>query len=144
MRNVGGAHLILSTGGILREAMDAANRLAEKGVAVDVFNLRFLKPLDTSFYLDLLENYESAVLVEDEAETGGIGEMLLSKVAESAAAGGAPTANLSIRGIPETFDARGTREELLSLCRLDAAGISEMILQGHIVKRFYRLSKRRP
>jgi 1-deoxy-D-xylulose-5-phosphate synthase len=144
MRNVGGDHIILSTGGILREAMDAANRLAEKGVAVDVFNLRFLKPLDTSFYLDLIKNYESAVLVEDEAETGGIGEMLLSKVAESAAAGGAPTANLSIRGIPETFDGRGTRDELLSLCGLDAAGISEMILQNQPAKRFYRLSKRRP
>ena len=141
VRNVGGDHVILSTGGILREALDAANRLAEKGVAVDVFNMRFLKPLDTSFYLNLLESYESSVLVEDEAETGGIGEMLLGKIAEAGAAAGA---TLRIRGIPETFDARGTREELLSLCGLDAAGISDMILQGQPAKRFYRLSKRRP
>ena len=66
VRNVGGDHRILSTGGILKEAVEAANRLAEKGIAVDVFNMRFLKPLDTSFYLNLLESYESAVLVEEE------------------------------------------------------------------------------
>ncbi len=136
MRNVGGDRIIISTGGILREALEAANRLAEKGIAVDVFNLRFLKPLDIQFYLNLLECYESAVLVEEEAETGGVGEMLLGKV-------GAAGTTLSIRGIPETFDARGTREELLCACGLDAAGISDMILKGEPAKRFYRLSKRR-
>ena len=143
-RNVGGDYLILSTGGILKEAIEGAHRLAEKGIAVDVFNLRFLKPLDTDFYINLIANYESAVLVEDEAETGGIGELLLGKAAEYAAAGEAAAVNLRIRGIPEIFDARGTREELLSLCGLDAAGISDMILQVAPAKRFYRLSKRRP
>ena len=54
-----------------------------------------------------------------------------------------PAARLKIRGIPELFDARGTREELLAAYGLDAAGIAEMILQEEPVRRFYRLSKRR-
>lgn len=140
MRKVGGDHLILSTGGILREAVDAAHRLAEKGIAADVFNLRFLKPFDADFYLDLLAGYESAVLVEDQAVSGGIGEMLLGRVAERSGAGETPGINLRVRGVPELFDARGTREELLSVCGLDAPGISEMFLEGQPARRFYRLS----
>ena len=140
MRRVGGDHLILSTGGIITEAIGAAHRLAEKGIAVDVFNLRFLKPFDIDFYLDLLAGYESAVLVEDQAASGGIGEMLLSNVTDRTAAGGTAGVNLRIRGVPELFDARGTREELLNLCGLDSHGISEMFLERQPAKRFYSLS----
>lgn len=150
IRKTGGDHLILTTGGIARQSLSAANRLAEKGIATDVFNLRFIKPFDTAYYLRLVKNYESVILVEDGTQAGGIGEMFLSSVAESAAADRAADGDFSdtgvrrfpktrIRGIPEVFDARGSREELLTLCGLDARGICDMVLEGTPSKRFYRL-----
>lgn len=158
LRKAGGDHLIITTGGLAREALAASHRLSDKGLAVDVFNLRFLKPFDAAFYIGLLGQYESAIVVEDGVETGGTGEMLLAKAAAAAAgevtreAAAAPSgdngagteqrrpATMKVRGMPEVFDARGSREELLSRCGLDAAGISEMVLQGQPAKRFYRLS----
>jgi 1-deoxy-D-xylulose-5-phosphate synthase len=137
LKKAGGDHLILTTGGLLREAMAAAGRLAEKGIAADVYNLRFIKPFDSAFYQDLLSRYESATVVEDGVQTGGVGEMILGLVAGSAN----NLAKIQTRGMPEVFDARGSRDELMSLCRLNAAGISEMILQETPVKRFYRLSE---
>ena len=155
VRRVGGDLLILATGGIVREAVSASNRLAEKGIAADVFNLRFVKPFDVEFYLNLLAHYESAIVVEDGAQTGGAGEMLLGIVAEAYTSRGTNSHDngssagiearggpgLRIRGMPEIFDARGSREELLSVCGLDAAGISEMVLKEQPARRFYRLSK---
>jgi 1-deoxy-D-xylulose-5-phosphate synthase len=131
-----GEHLIMASGGLLDEAVDAANRLTEKGIVTDVYNLRFVKPLDRSFIVDLIARYESVLLVEDAVESGGIGEQVLGICAQD----GIGT-DLRIRGIPESFDARGTRRELLGRCGLDGAGIASMVFEKQPAKRYYRLNR---
>ena len=131
-----GEHLIISTGGILREAVDAANRLAGKGIIVDVYNLRFLKPVDFEFLIELIQDYESVLVVEDSVVTGGIGQLISAKVLQAD-----PATSLATCGMPEEYDARGTRDELLQRCKLDAEGIAGRLLEMQPTKRHYRSKK---
>lgn len=132
VKQVGGEHLIITVGGLVDEAMTAANRLAAQGILADVYNLRFIKPLDAGYLAKLITGYESIVVVEDSIQTGGIGEAIASLTA-------AP--GLRIRGIPEAFDARGTRRQLLKRCGLDAAGIAALVSENQAPRRFYRLDR---
>lgn len=128
----GGDHLIISVGGLINEAVGAAGRLAGMGILADVYNLRFLKPLDTGYLAELVSRYESAVVIEDAVQTGGIGETIVGALA--------PTGKtVSVRGIPEAYDARGTRRELQKRCGLDETGIAGLLSAGHVPKRYYRL-----
>lgn len=63
---------IVGTGSVLAEAMLAAERLATRGHAVDVFSLTTL----TSADLSSLGRYKRILTVEEHVAAGGIGELL--------------------------------------------------------------------
>ncbi|MBT3272208.1 MAG: 1-deoxy-D-xylulose-5-phosphate synthase [Spirochaetales bacterium] len=136
VRKNSGESLIITTGGLLSEAVGAADRLAARGIISDVYNLRFIKPLDQNFLLDLAARYERVLVVEDAVEYGGVGEFLAAMVGARGEA-----SKWHFRSIPEVYDARGTRNELLHVCGLDAIGIAEMLLEEKPARRFYRLTK---
>ena len=121
-RREGGAVLILSLGGLLHQALEAADILSRRGMAADVYNLRFVKPLDAGNLAEVLSGYEAAYLVEDGARSGGVGEMVGSLLRECA-----PGLLYDHGGAPDAFLPQGSREELLADCGLDAAGIAEAV-----------------
>jgi 1-deoxy-D-xylulose-5-phosphate synthase len=111
--------LVLSLGALCGEAEAAADILASEGLGVDVYNLRFIKPLDTEYLRAVLSGYEAAYLVEDAARSGGVGDA----VGELVARWGLSLA-YDHGGAPDEFLPHGSREELLADCGLDAAGIA--------------------
>ena len=122
---IGGKNLCLVfTGSLYKEVLDAAFILKSQGVEADIYNLRFLKPLDEDYFVNVLNQYKSAILVEEGNRRGGFGEY----ISELALRKNCPC-RLMVLGVEENFDALGTREELLQRTGLDGHGIAEAALK---------------
>ncbi len=115
--------LLVTTGGLLKQAMAAAASLREKGVYCDIYNLRFIKPLDEEYIADLFESYKQVISIEDAARIGGIGETLGSLILNYQ-----PGCRFNYYGLPDEFYAQGSRDELLQEFGLDSAGIEKKVL----------------
>lgn len=70
--------LFVCTGGIFSEVKKAQEILQNKSIACDIYNLRFLKPLDKEFFLRIVKDYKYVIFVEDGIRIGGIGTYLES------------------------------------------------------------------
>lgn len=77
---------LLCTGGILGEAMKAADALAEQGVGARVISLHTVKPLDTELVLRAARECGGIITVEEHSIDGGLG----SAVAETLLDNGVP------------------------------------------------------
>ena len=66
---------IVSTGGILDEAISAADALAKDGLRVSVYSMPWLKPLNTQS-LSTLTRYRALVAVEEHVTQGGLAAAL--------------------------------------------------------------------
>lgn len=67
---------ILSYGGRLGEALNAAKELEEKGHSVTVADARFAKPLDEDLIKELAKNHKTLITIE-EGSIGGFGSYVL-------------------------------------------------------------------
>jgi len=115
-------YLLISVGGLYQEAKEAVHILARDGIIVDHYNLRFIKPLDEEYLLNLLSGYSRVYMVEDGVRTGGIGEQVAGLVHQS---------GLDLRfdwaGIPDRYFGQASRRELIELCSLDRSSIAENV-----------------
>ncbi|MBN2659529.1 MAG: 1-deoxy-D-xylulose-5-phosphate synthase [Spirochaetales bacterium] len=121
--------LLISLGSLLTEAETCAGLLEKKGISCDVYNMRFIAPLDIDYLLDLVSNYNLTVFVEDGVKTGGLGEKIAAAMLEH-------DRNFHFRylGAPDEFLGQATREELIRMCGLDGkslAGRVEEILHNY-------------
>jgi len=71
---------IVSYGSVLMEALEAAELLAEEGIAADVINARFAAPVDKQI-VSLLEKGKGLITVEDHAGACGFGSAVLELAA---------------------------------------------------------------
>jgi 1-deoxy-D-xylulose-5-phosphate synthase len=113
------------TGGLYREALDAAERLAARGIEADLYNLRFLKPVDEDYLAGIMGNYGLAVFAEEGIRQGGFGEYA-AELSQQRDTGG----KLLVLAVPENFTALGTRQELLRANGLDGEGIARSVLEA--------------
>ncbi|GHC24428.1 1-deoxy-D-xylulose-5-phosphate synthase [Kushneria pakistanensis] len=114
---------MLVFGSLLTSALDVAERLD-----ATVYDMRFVKPLDSEAILAAAGEHGLVVTLEENAIAGGAG----SGVGELLATSNVRTSLLHL-GIPDLFIEHGTPGELLAECGLDAAGIEASIRQrlGH-------------
>jgi 1-deoxy-D-xylulose-5-phosphate synthase len=109
------------TGGLYPQVLDAAHRLAATGIEADLYNLRFLKPVDEDYLADILNGYDLVVSIEEGIREGGFGEF----VAALAHRRNCEAAVLVLAAENEALArAQGTREELLRMNGLDGEGIA--------------------
>ncbi len=108
---------LLSFGPMLAPAIEVGDELN-----ASVANMRFVKPLDEALVLELASSHCLLVTVEDNVIGGGAG----SAVNELLAAHGITTKIINL-GLPDSFVEHGGREELLTMCGLDKAGILRAI-----------------
>jgi len=73
---------LLTWGGMLKEAMAAAGRLATEGITADVIDLATLKPLDTETILASVARTGRCVIVHEAARTAGFGAEVAARIAE--------------------------------------------------------------
>lgn len=73
---------LLTWGGMLKETMAAAERLATDGISTDVIDLATLKPLDTETILASVARTGRCVIVHEAARTAGLGAEVAARIAE--------------------------------------------------------------
>ena len=61
-------------------SLEAAERLAERGVEAEVIDLRTLQPLDTDTIVQSVEKTNRVVIVEENWRTGGFSAEIASTV----------------------------------------------------------------
>jgi 1-deoxy-D-xylulose-5-phosphate synthase len=111
---------LIVAGGLLTEALSAADKLAAEGLHFTVINARFIKPLDTEVILDCIRRLPLVLTIEEAALQTGFG----SAVLEAAADAGLNASHMVRLGIPDRYIEHGEREELLADLGLDASGIA--------------------
>jgi 1-deoxy-D-xylulose-5-phosphate synthase len=125
------------SGSLYLETLDAAARLEQKRIPTDLYNLRFFKPVDEEYLIDILNNYELVVFIEEGVREGGFGEYA-SELAQRRRC----IARILALGIPEHFVYQGKREELLHANALDGEGIADSVLRANRESRLPHLAKR--
>jgi 1-deoxy-D-xylulose-5-phosphate synthase len=110
------------TGGLYPEALDAAERLANQGIKADLYNLRFLKPVDEDYLAEILDSYDLVAVIEEGICTGGFGEYTASLALRRKSR--AMVAVLAAKSGFAAGDFLGTREELLHMHGLNGEGIA--------------------
>lgn len=114
---------LLTAGGILTEAVKAADMLAEKGIHAGVISFPCVKPLDTESVLALAERYKLLVTVEEHNIVGGFG----GAVCEAAAEAGSGCRVRRI-GLEDRYSSVvGTQQYLRGIYGMDAAAICEKV-----------------
>ena len=115
--------LVVLTGGMYPEAQKAVRSvLLEDGYA-DMYILRFIKPFDESYFIELAKKYYGIVFVEDGVKIGGICEYLKSILAENG------ILNTKLLGFEDKFFSHGTRDEILEAAGLSVNHIKRAIKQ---------------
>jgi pyruvate dehydrogenase E1 component beta subunit len=75
---------MITYGGSLRKALEAADRLAEEGVEAEVLDLRSLRPLDTPSILVSIAKTHRALVVDEGWRTGSLAAEISAQIMEGA------------------------------------------------------------
>lgn len=109
---------ILSFGHIGNEVSKAMLQLAEDGIHVGHYDLRFAKPLDTTLLHEVFRKYQKVLTVEDGCLPGGIGAAILEFMVDHKY-----NAEVVRLGIPDEIIEHGEQAELWKICGIDSQGI---------------------
>jgi 1-deoxy-D-xylulose-5-phosphate synthase len=120
-----GEVLIVSFGALLAEALQAAELLGGLKIRSDVYNLRFVQPLDMDHLISLFYRYRLICLAEEGCRCGGIGEQIAAELKQRGTA--LPFLHL---GFPRKFLPHGSRRELLALYGLDSRNMAAAVEQA--------------
>jgi 1-deoxy-D-xylulose-5-phosphate synthase len=123
MRKREGARvLVLAVGPLAYTAAEVSDRLGQGALFVDVYNVRFLAPVDEDYLASLCAKYEGIVVVEDGVRVGGFGESVAALLARK----GVKT-RIEAYGFERNPFGQASREELLARAGLDAKGIRKAL-----------------
>ena len=110
---------ILSLGHIGNAALAAAERLHDEGVSTAVYDMRYLKPLDTKLLDDVAaRGFHRIVTLEDGVKKGGFGSAVLEYYASVGI-----MMPITLLGLPDTFVTHGPVPQLHKDCGIDVDGI---------------------
>lgn len=121
-RSKGSKITIVSYGGILTEALKAAEQLAHDNIAVDVINGRFAAPIDDKI-ITLLKQGKAIVTVEDHSVACGFGSAVLELAAEN----GCSIKSVRALGTPRKFIGHDSRQAQLKVADINADNIVETV-----------------
>jgi 1-deoxy-D-xylulose-5-phosphate synthase len=110
------------TGSLYPQALEAAELLSAQGIGVDLYNLRFLKPVDEDYLSEVMNRYGLLVFIEEGIKNGGFGEY---------AAELGSRRNWSVKVVclaaGQGLVPQGKRKELLQQAGLDGQGIARAV-----------------
>ena len=116
---------VFAAGPFVYRAVEAAEKMKdEQGWNPTIYNIRYIKPLDTHLVADACSRHERLVTIEDGTLVGG----LYGAVSEFVAAMERP---LPVRGIgiPDRYISQGTQTELRSECGLSTEEIFRALIE---------------
>ena len=123
----GGDALLVSTGIMLKAALDAAAALAGAGIEAAVLHVPTIKPFDIETFLGLARRVPVIVSVEEHNVIGGLGSALAEVLAESDFD---TPKHFRRLGIPDVFpDQYGNQASLLKRYDLTAENLAAVVQQ---------------
>lgn len=119
-----GADITIATAGNMVEtSLQVASILKNRGIFVDLINVRFLKPLDEELIIGSAMKTKKVVTIEDHSIIGGLGSnvsKLLNRYGFKI--------ELKMFGFPDQFIGQDTRSDLFSIYKLDTDLLTHEIL----------------
>ncbi|TDQ00896.1 transketolase [Labedaea rhizosphaerae] len=115
---------VFACGVTVDEAVAAAAKLAEEGIAVRVVDCYSVKPIDAVAIRRAAMDTEVLLTVEDHWPEGGLGDAVAEVV--SPITGGPPLIRLAVREMPTS----GTPAELMAAAGIDADAIADAVRRG--------------
>ncbi|OCX54398.1 transketolase [Mucilaginibacter sp. PPCGB 2223] len=115
---------IIANGETVYPALQAAQKLAEQGVAATVVSMHTVKPLDTALLSAIAEETGAIVTVEEHMVNGGMGEACASYLLQQGY-----QKPFKIMGIPDEYTVTGSQVEILNHYGVSADGISAEALK---------------
>jgi len=124
LRQGSDATLIVS-GGILKDALEASDILAEKGISVRILTMPSISAIDMGSIATAIEETKAIFTVEEHRVVGGLGSAVAELVLEM---GLKPSVfqRLGIRGIGFVNDV-GTQNYMKKISQLDSVGLADQI-----------------
>ena len=114
---------VLTVGPIGYKAKEAIEELqADEQEKVGLYNMIFVKPLDTKLLDEIASKYKRIITVEDGMRNGGFGSAVQDYFADK-------DTLISVKriGIPDQFVEHGTQDQLYEMLGMDKNGISAKI-----------------
>lgn len=128
----GDAITIISTGALLQNAVQVADKLATRGIHARVLSMHTIKPLDEEAIVAAAQETRAIVTLEEHSVIGGLGGAVAECLAESG--NSVPFKRI---GLPSAFSSKiGSQEYLRSQSNLSPDGILnvlEPLLAVHLV-----------
>lgn len=116
---------IISTGNMVHRALEVSKKLAEHSVDTGVIDLYKLKPINEKLLLNSIGKAKRLVTLEEHLLIGGLGSAIVEVLADNE-----KTLPLKRIGIQDKYYyAYGGRNNIQSLCGLDADSITKTILE---------------
>lgn len=117
---------LISTGAMLRTAIQAADTLAAEGISVGVLSMHTIKPLDTKAILTAARHTRRIVTLEEHSLSGGLG----SAVAEVLCEADVRNVRFQRIGLPSEFSKHiGSQEYLQGIYGLDVESVTRHVYQ---------------
>lgn len=115
---------LVCAGPVANRALEAAEKISsEEGWKPGVYNIRYIKPLDTGLIDGICRNHQVIITVEDGTVIGGLHGAVSEYVAEAW-----PGIKVIPVGIPDRYISQGTQQELREECGLTSELIKNVIL----------------
>lgn len=113
--------LIVACGEMVKPAKEAAEKLRQEGIFVQVLDMYCVKPLDRNAVIEAAKKVKAVLTVEEHAPFGGLGSMVAQVVGEYCPK---KVVNLSL---PDAPVITGTSKEVFDYYGLNAEGIAKKI-----------------
>lgn len=121
MLNEGTDVTIIATGHLVWKAIEAGEKLAEKGISAEVINIHTIKPLDDAAILKSVAKTKCVVTAEEHQRNGGLGDSVAQLLARHQPA---PQEYVAVN---DSFGESGTPDELMTKYGLDTINIIEAV-----------------
>ena len=113
---------IITLGTVGNEAQKSCELLDIEGMSVALYDLRFLKPIDSELLHEIFKQFSNIVTVEDGTIIGGLGSAVIEFMSENGY-----SAKIKRLGVPDMFIEHGTIAELHHECGYDTDGICSAV-----------------
>lgn len=115
---------VLTLGPVGNTVQELVRELSSEGKKIGHYDMRFLKPLDTTLLEEIATHYKRIITVEDGSRIGGFGSAVLEFLSDH-------DLNIQVTrlGLPDSFIEHGTPDELYQIAGIDKTAIRKAILE---------------
>ena len=114
-------YLIVTSGSMYQEAALACREEAVKKIKTDIYIMRFIKPFNEEYFIDLASQYKGILFIEDGVQTGGISEHLAGLLAKN------KILKTRILAFQDKYYSHGSRAQILEDAGLSPKQIAQAL-----------------